>query len=628
MKLFRSFVSVLFLLVVPVLSSHAAQIQYRDWTVGTLVMLIQESLYDQAKVYNLGPTSDSGIFQAAMLISENPEEEDHGEKNAVLLECGMHGREWYAAEACYWFIDYLLANRNRSEVRNLLSQVNIWVIPQSNPGGRNIDDLMFGNPTRFAYVCDGGTRVGLPCDFDTDCIGGGLCFTKGWRSNANFADCELGVDPARNFSSGWDDAPKTCGKRWCSGGTQNGEACNNSNDCNGGSCVEKPMHYRGPHPFSERETLNLRRFINNHMISTVALFHSNSQQIYNIWANQNSALDFMTNELEALNHAGCGVTYADAEMNRDGVGTGSGQFSAWLTRPSDVSGELDYLTERNISTFYFELPIKSTSYASPYRNSASDSSNSWHPSSDNMERLYNDAILDLMTYVARQASSPYCPLDDSNVRLVAECPDKDFGLVGAKIAPALDEPGLLDYDPDTREETLPAGTQRIIFAIQNFSKLPSSTSTMLTFGVTREGGSAVISMKPITLLPGEKCIETESYEFKAGKKYWVSITLGPDDFAANNRKVFAFKVTDPSANRFRTVLGRSVINLDSNASQLSYSGAFVVDRLIKAADDGVTISMHGYLPYINSQVASPKEVSYKLPGGSPWWGQSRSKDKT
>ena len=114
MRILRLLVSALLVSMVIMTYASAAQIQSRDWTVGTIVMMLQAYKYDQAKLYDLGTVSDGGIFQTAMLISENPDDEDSGEKNAVLLECGMHGREWYAAEACYWFIDYLLRTTTRA----------------------------------------------------------------------------------------------------------------------------------------------------------------------------------------------------------------------------------------------------------------------------------------------------------------------------------------------------------------------------------------------------------------------------------------------------------------------------------------------------------------------------------
>jgi hypothetical protein len=67
--------------------------EYRDWSLGTLGMIVQSLVYDEAKLYVLGESSTPGIYQTAMLISSNPEVEDGGEKNAVLFECGMHGRE-------------------------------------------------------------------------------------------------------------------------------------------------------------------------------------------------------------------------------------------------------------------------------------------------------------------------------------------------------------------------------------------------------------------------------------------------------------------------------------------------------------------------------------------------------
>lgn len=151
---------------------------YRDWAEGTLGMLAQTMAYEEARLYNLGTATDSELFQTGMLISEDADVEDGGTKNVVLIECGMHGREWFATEACYWLIDHLIRERRRAWARDLLAHTDIWVIPQSNPAGRDIDDLQFGDPTRFAYVCDAGTAAGRPCSADTDCPSG-ACYTKG-----------------------------------------------------------------------------------------------------------------------------------------------------------------------------------------------------------------------------------------------------------------------------------------------------------------------------------------------------------------------------------------------------------------------------------------------------------------
>ncbi len=623
MKILRILALISIMLMTLQTPLHAAQIQYRDWATGTLAMIIQAIIYDEARLFYLGPASDGGAFQAAMLISENPEKEDSGEKNAVLLECGMHGREWYAAETCYWFIDYLLQNRHRSDVHDLLSHVDIWVIPQSNPAGRNIDDLMFGDPTQFAYVCNDGDRKGKPCDSDGDCPGGN-CYTTGWRSNADLAACELGVDIARNFSSGWNDASQTCDVHWCRGGTNNGKACSRDADCGSGSCVNKPMQYRGPHPFSELETLNLRRFVNNHMISTVGIFHANAQQIFNIWANESTALDYMTDELVSLNDTGSGTTYADAKMTRQGVGNGYGQFSGWLTSPSDVAGELDEGTERNISTFYFELPIRGNKYNIPYRNATGDNSNSFHPSGDTMEQLWNAAILDLMRYVTRQGRSPYCPVDDAGNRLVSQCPARDFGIVGAKIADAIDQPGLLDYNTSTREEILPAGEHEIVVAVQNFSSSANSSSASITWTIT-DGATTSSNTTAISLSLGDRTVQAFNYTFERGKEYKITIELSPDDFNRNDRKVFAFKVPDPYELPDTTLLGRAWIRIGDDANDLRYVGQFITNHDTDPASSGMYIVIHGYTPYISDQTPSIQQLSYKLPGGSPWWDKSRPK---
>jgi hypothetical protein len=278
----------------------AAQQTYRDYSLGTLGMIAQSMVYDEANLIVLGESSTPGIYQTAMLISRKADMmEDAGARNVILFECGMHGREFFAAESCYWLIDHLLQNLDSVGVKDLLRRADVWVIPQSNPAGRMIDDLRWGDPTRFFYFCDDGPDVGQPCETNDDCGSPGQCWTAGWRSNANHDDCELGTDLARNYSGGWDDATATCGTDLCVGGTLDGRPCPSAG-CPGGSCKNRRMWYRGDNPFSEPESLNLRRFVHNHMISMAAVVHTDGQTLENRWYDESDAIKYIYNPINNL----------------------------------------------------------------------------------------------------------------------------------------------------------------------------------------------------------------------------------------------------------------------------------------------------------------------------------------
>lgn len=604
--------------------------EYRDWSSGTMGMILQSLAYNEANLYVLGDSSTPGIYQTAMLISNNPEVEDGGAKNVVLFECGMHGREWYAAESCYWLTDYLLANRRTSLVRDLLANTDIWIIPQSNPAGRAIDDLGGGDPTQFVYVCDKGGpgKMGTPCSRDRDCGTAGVCNKNGWRANANRVACPLGVDPARNFSSGWDWAAPACdSEKRCGEG---GILCTSDNNCTstGNKCDNTAMKYRGLHPFSEPETLNLRRFVNNHMLSMAAISHTNGQAMWNNWNYSNSPTQFMTDQLEAISVAGSAAYTPSPELSAEQFGGGHGQFSAWLTQPSDVLDEPDVVTRRNISTFYFELPMIKTVYDANFRNGLTDTSNSFHPSSDEVKVLWDDAIRDLFIYVARQARSPQCPVDDSGNRLDAECRANDFGLVGAKIANATNEPGLLSYNVDTRQETLPSGTRQIVFAVQNMSSAGTShppTSTHANVSIQKDSTVIDYHSVDVSLNPGERATYSVGHNFQIGHNYTVIIWVdtASDNFTGNNMKVFRFRVPSPFTAYYRVSLGTSVLQFSNQGKTLGYTGTFSVDSPLDPRKTGVEITLYCHRSYLPDVKPVPASVTYVLPKGQTWWAQSK-----
>ena len=535
-------ISILFLssTIIAALSLQAKTeiMDYRDWQEGRL-RLSQLAESGQLNIVRVGPSSYPGVDQYAVKISQLGTTEDDGQKNAILFECGMHAREWFAAESCYRLIDYLVMNRHNTPIRDLLSQVDVWVVPQSNPGGRMIDDLAYGDPNQFMRMCRTGRAAGEACASHAECPSS-RCYRRGWRPNANRDACPTGVDIARNFSAGW-------------------------NKAGGVTCERKFQRYRGPAPFSELEALNLRRFVHNHMISMAVIVHGPDQKLHNLWYQSHLPSKFMTEVLVTKSQAaarryqfcndGVGTACAnDAECRREAqctlrpamprvrVGEGSGQFSSWLAQTSDVAGEFDVGTKRGISTFFFELPVHKDFYAPPFQEAAFDTSTGYHPSNALMADIWEDMVRDLFVYLIGQTRSPHCPTDEAGNFLHQVCLRHDFGLVGAKIAPATRQPGLLEYNPETREERLPAGTHRLTYAVQNFGT--SAEFTRAYISIVQDGAAAALQSVPVTLRLGERTVLHFEHDFVSGAAYRVAIRLKQDDFFDNNEKIFAFRVME------------------------------------------------------------------------------------
>ena len=598
----RHFLAAVVLAAYPITAS--AVMDYTHWAEGAIIMIAQDLFSSKANVINIGESSKPGIYQFAIKYGRDPEQQDNSAKNAVLFECGMHAREWYATESCYWLMDYLYRHNNDSEVQALLEEADVWIIPQSNPAGRDLDDPALGDPTEFTYVCKGGTDAGNACNRSSDCSGGD-CYSSGWRTNANTASCYAGVDLARNFSSGWDDAAVTC----------------NESDF---------MKFRGSASFSEVETLNLRRFIHNHMISMVLIQHAQSEEIDHRWRSRSLANDYMVDELVRINTTGSASWSPNPGMAKSSVGGGYGQFSGWLTQDSDVSGELDESTKRNIATFFFELPISpgSNYYGTAYQDTASDGSNTFHPSGNAMKSLWDDAIFDLLTYVIRQARSPSCPVNSTGTRVTSACEGNDFGLVGAKIASSASKPGLLDYDSSTREEVLPWGVgRRVVFAVQNFSSSPASTSTQATVTIERNGSVVATRVLPISLSGGDRGIYTVSHSFSAGGEYRVSISLDSDDLSKNNEKVFSFRVKPLKVTSIAELFGTATIEFvppkaKEEYGYIDFTGQFPGIRL-RPHLRGVKLTILSYLPWISGPNPEPEAIKLALPPGKTWWRRAK-----
>lgn len=191
---------------------------------------------DIAKVYNVGTSAENREI-VVIKISDNAASDTDEQENKVLFIGTHHAREWISLEVPYLLAEHLIENYSDPDIKNLIDNVEIWIIPLLNPDGyeysRNAERLWRKN--RHIYP------------------------------NLIWPDCN-GVDLNRNYGS----------STW---GTIN-------NSANSLQCVffgHEWDTYVGPSAFSEPETQAIRDFFQSHRIDAVLSYHSYTQLILWPW---------------------------------------------------------------------------------------------------------------------------------------------------------------------------------------------------------------------------------------------------------------------------------------------------------------------------------------------------------
>jgi carboxypeptidase T len=147
-----------------------------------------------------------------------------------------HAREHLSTEVPFLFAKYLVENRDKPEVAKLLDTRDIYIIPMINPDGAEYD------------IATGEYRM----------------HRKNLRDNG---DGSLGVDLNRNYGYHWGE--------------------------NGASGETDSDIYHGPGPFSEPETLAVKKFIEDRLdnLHMLLSFHSYSELILYPYGYTNSPMD-------------------------------------------------------------------------------------------------------------------------------------------------------------------------------------------------------------------------------------------------------------------------------------------------------------------------------------------------
>lgn len=161
----------------------------------------------------------------ALKVSDNVHT-DEDEAEVILIGC-HHGREWISVEVPFLFGRYLLENYDSdSQIRDIVNQSEIWIIPLLNPDGLEYS----------------------------------IHFYRYWRKNRrNNGDGSYGVDLNRNYNYHW------------------------GYDNEGSSPNPSSQIYRGRAPFSEPETQAIRDLFRQRNYQALISFHNYSQVIIYPW---------------------------------------------------------------------------------------------------------------------------------------------------------------------------------------------------------------------------------------------------------------------------------------------------------------------------------------------------------
>lgn len=534
----------------------AKRMDYRDVSElnGVLQNLADNSRH--AQLVNIGVSLDHKsnpklaelypIYALRVSSSINENIGDDYQKNSILFEAGMHPREWLATESTLMLAEYLVEHAEdvASFVPEMLSKVDVWLIPLSNPSGRAIDDRSGGDPRRFSRAPNEG----------------------GWRGNGDIRGCEYGVNVARNFSSGWDSVASTdC--------TDDPDGSNDDIPDNKNS--DAPRHYRGFAPFSSPEAAALRQFVQNHSISMAVVVHSNAEKIWNLWQSKGDMGGRGICELAEFSWRIYQLDDPNLALSIEKVGGGFGQFSGWLSDSSDVAGQPDIGTMRSIQTIYIELPFQDSNYTCAYGFKPFDQSNAFHPSGEHVRDLIRRNFIQMAIELIYQSRSPGCPTVGGAPQK-AHCPANDFGLVGAKIGGGGRNAGQLttnpagclgaivngvcDQAPVSARDFLRIGKHNVYFRIQNFGDRAEQANAdvrlTLLSTIHRLDGDETSTRKEIMSFSNLSVQEAQSGSFqinvdRADADYTVMLEVRPaggfkaggqpDDFNPNDKKVFKFR---------------------------------------------------------------------------------------
>jgi g-D-glutamyl-meso-diaminopimelate peptidase len=183
----------------------------------------------------------------------------------ILVQAEIHAREYISSLLALRQAETLLkaaslnASYNKINISSLLQNVEIWIVPMSNPDGARLVTEGLGAVPASMPELKASLRA---------MNNGSGDFTR-WKANAN------GVDLNRNFDAGW-----RLDSKYPKPGREN---------------------YGGTQPFSEPESIALRDLTVTKDFALTLSYHSSGQMIY--WYDPNGENDlnlYMAGEIKAL----------------------------------------------------------------------------------------------------------------------------------------------------------------------------------------------------------------------------------------------------------------------------------------------------------------------------------------
>lgn len=190
-------------------------------------------IYSQlARLYVIGESTRFGLPIYALKISDNVQQDE--DEPSILVDGMHHAREPLGNEICLALIEYLLTNYGlKPQVTRWVDDYEIWVIPILNPEGyKYIVDHNLSSPWWRKNLRDNNNNGKIDPDYD-------------------------GVDLNRNYDYNW---------------------------TYGGSTNPADWTYRGPAPFSEKETQAKRDLAFKKKFVVSITYHSYGEEVMYCWS--------------------------------------------------------------------------------------------------------------------------------------------------------------------------------------------------------------------------------------------------------------------------------------------------------------------------------------------------------